>query len=323
MNITKAVVHTLDNDCNTIILSEQALNLNNNTSVEIYLEKLVKGILNSVSVSSTHLGINTYFQDYVGQTFPFLESSKRIAQDWFANVKARGDAKPSNLVIVQADKDDVSFLCVFEVHNKDGYIKFTQNQANTENTILYNQGILPSTFASVKGAFLLNLNDGSLKVRYRSNNREFLETLLDCKMIANAKESFQVVDSLVHHFSDKRNEDRLTNAIKARSVITDNLELFDAIEPAQILKEVFPVMDDNEVSIMDQSFAANHVGDYINLKEVNRSSMIRKHRIITESGIEIILPLDIVDVTHIVDIQENENGNATITLRGVGKILQD
>lgn len=323
MNITKAVVHTLDNDCNTIILSEQALNLNNNTSVEIYLEKLVKGILNSVSVSSTHLGINTYFQDYVGQTFPFLESSKRIAQDWFANVKARGDAKPSNLVIVQADKDDVSFLCVFEVHNKDGYIKFTQNQANTENTILYNQGILPSTFASVKGAFLLNLNDGSLKVRYRSNNREFLETLLDCKMIANAKESFQVVDSLVHHFSDKRNEDRLTNAIKARSVITDNLELFDAIEPAQILKEVFPVMDDNEVSIMDQSFTANHVGDYINLKEVNRSSMIRKHRIITESGIEIILPLDIVDVTHIVDIQENENGNATITLRGVGKILQD
>lgn len=323
MNITKAVVHTLDNDCNTIILSEQALNLNNNTSVEIYLEKLVKGILNSVSVSSTHLGINTYFQDYVGQTFPFLESSKRIAQDWFANVKARGEAKPSNLVIVQADKDDVSFLCVFEVHNKDGYIKFTQNQANTENTILYNQGILPSTFASVKGAFLLNLNDGSLKVRYRSNNREFLETLLDCKMIANAKESFQVVDSLVHHFSDKRNEDRLTNAIKARSVITDNLELFDAIEPAQILKEVFPVMDDNEVSIMDQSFTANHVGDYINLKEVNRSSMIRKHRIITESGIEIILPLDIVDVTHIVDIQENENGNATITLRGVGKILQD
>lgn len=323
MNITKAVVHTLDNDCNTIILSEQALNLNNNTSVEIYLEKLVKGILNSVSVSSTHLGINTYFQDYVGQTFPFLESSKRIAQDWFANVKARGEAKPSNLVIVQADKDDVSFLCVFEVHNKDGYIKFTQNQANTENTILYNQGILPSSFASVKGAFLLNLNDGSLKVRYRSNNREFLETLLDCKMIANAKESFQVVDSLVHHFSDKRNEDRLTNAIKARSVITDNLELFDAIEPAQILKEVFPVMDDNEVSIMDQSFTANHVGDYINLKEVNRSSMIRKHRIITESGIEIILPLDIVDVTHIVDIQENENGNATITLRGVGKILQD
>lgn len=323
MNITKAVVHTLDNDCSTIIMSEQPLSLNNNTSVEIYLEKLVKGILNSVSVSDTNLGLNTYFQDFVGQTFPFLESTKRIAQDWFNNIKSQGDAKPCNLVFIQADKDDVTFLCVFEIQNKDGYIKFTQNQSGTENTILYNQGILPSTFASVKAALLLNLNDGSLRIRHRANNREFLELLLDCTMIANAKESFKVVDSMVHYISDLRDEDRLTNAIKARSVITENVEVYDEIEPAQIVKEVFNQLTEEETKVMESSFEVNNLGKFLNLKAVNRSSMIRKHRIITESGIEILLPLDTLDITHMVDIKENENGKTTITLSNVGKILQD
>lgn len=323
MNITKAVVHTLDNDCSTIIMSEQPLSLNNNTSVEIYLEKLVKGILNSVSVSDTNLGLNTYFQDFVGQTFPFLDATQRIAKDWFNNIKAQGDAKPCNLVFVQADKEDVSYLCVFEIRNKDGYIKFTQNQTSTENTILYNQGILPSTFASVKGALLLNLNDGALRVRHRPNNREFLELLLDCKMIANAKESFKVVDSLVHYISDLREDDRLTNAIKARSIITENVEIYDEIEPAQIVKEVFKQLSDDETKVMETSFEANNLGKFMNLKAVNRSSMIRKHRIITESGIEVLLPLDTLDITHMVDIQENENGKTTITLKNVGKILQD
>lgn len=323
MNITKAVVHTLDNDCSTIIMSEQPLSLNNNTSVEIYLEKLVKGILNSVSVSDTNLGLNTYFQDFVGQTFPFLDATQRIAKDWFNNIKAQGDAKPCNLVFVQADKEDVTYLCVFEIRNKDGYIKFTQNQTATENTILYNQGILPSTFASVKGALLLNLNDGTLRVRHRPNNREFLELLLDCKMIANAKESFKVVDSLVHYISDLREDDRLTNAIKARSIITENVEIYDEIEPAQIVKEVFNQLSDDETKVMESSFEANNLGKFMNLKAVNRSSMIRKHRIITESGIEVLLPLDTLDITHMVDIQENENGKTTITLKNVGKILQD
>lgn len=323
MNITKAVVHTLDNDCSTIIMSEQPLSLNNNTSVEIYLEKLVKGILNSVSVSDTNLGLNTYFQDFVGQSFPFLDATQRIAKDWFNNIKAQGDAKPCNLVFVQADKEDVTYLCVFEIRNKDGYIKFTQNQTATENTILYNQGILPSTFASVKGALLLNLNDGTLRVRHRPNNREFLESLLDCKMIANAKESFKVVDSLVHYISDLREDDRLTNAIKARSIITENVEIYDEIEPAQIVKEVFNQLSDDETKVMESSFEANNLGKFMNLKAVNRSSMIRKHRIITESGIEVLLPLDTLDITHMVDIQENENGKTTITLKNVGKILQD
>lgn len=323
MNITKAIVHSLDNDASTIVISNHPLNLNNNTSVEIYLEKLVKGILNSASVSKTNLGLNSYFQDMVGNSFSFYETSTRIATDWFQNLKASGEAKPCNLMIVQADKDDMSFLGVFEIQNKEGYIKFTQNLNDTENTIVYNQGILPSTFASIKGGFLLNLQDGSLKVRYRASNREFLENLLDCTMVATAKESFKVVDALVHHISDQRDEDRLTNAIKARSIISDNVEVFDEIEPVQILKEVFTDLNDQENNLITASFEANHLGQFMNLKEVNRSSMIRKHRIITESGIEIMIPLDIVDVTHMIDIQENESGKTTITLKNVGKILQD
>ena len=323
MNITKAIIHSLANDAQTIVYSSQPLNLNNNQAVERYLERLIKGIVSSVSVSKTNLGINAGAQAYVGQTFNFYEASMTLAKDWFDHLKVSEPGKPCNLVVVQADHDDTSFLCVFEVRNKDGYFKHIENSSGLETVIHYNQGILPSTFSSVHGAFVLDLTTAALRVRYRSANRDFLENLLDCTMIANDKESFQVVDGLINHFSESRNEDVLTNTIKARAVITDNLELFDDIQPAQILKEVFPNLDDKEKDVMDASFKANHVRDYINLKTVNRSSMIRRHRIMTEVGIEIVLPLDQVDITHRVILSEDETGNTTITLKNVGKILHD
>ncbi|WZU00112.1 hypothetical protein MGH68_10825 [Erysipelothrix sp. D19-032] len=46
MDINKAIIHTLDDDLKSIILSQQPPNLNNRHAIENYLLKLVKGMQN-------------------------------------------------------------------------------------------------------------------------------------------------------------------------------------------------------------------------------------------------------------------------------------
>lgn len=321
MIITKAIIHTLDAATMTPVISDHPINFNIFNSIETYFEKLVKGIKNSVSVSKTKLGSGSFLNECLNLQFNFFEMSKKISKEWFAYLKNSDLENSINLVVLQVDVEDTSYLAVFEVENKSGYIINTQTSEDIQNIILFNQGILPKTFSSIKSAFLLDLNFGNLSVRYNNTNKEFLSEFLDCKMMATAKESFKVVDSLVGYISEKRNEPRLENTIKARTIISESVELIEEIEPSQILKQIFHNLDDEELNVLDSSLEANDVGDTINLKEVNRSSLIRKHRIVTESGIEIILPIHELEVSEMVEINEESNGKISILLKNVGRIL--
>lgn len=322
MNINKGVIHSLDRDLQSMILSEKQLNFNTSKDVEPYIAKLAKAFQSSPTASKGKLHSDSKFLSLIGTPINFIEETQAIAKRWFDHHIAAMTIESSNLLFAMIDMGDYLSLAMFEVLSKNGYIKITQNEQGLENALVHNQAILPETFASVKNAFMVNLTTGETLVKYQDlNYRELLEELLECEIIANSKTSFQVVDTLVNTLSEVRDEPRFDNIIKAKQVITDNVDFFDEIEPKQILKEVFDTFSDDEERLIDTTFEQEHVQDMINLKTVNRTQAAKKHRIVTESGIEIILPLDILDVSDIVNITTDINGQVSIELKDIGKIL--
>ncbi|WP_159648426.1 nucleoid-associated protein [Erysipelothrix aquatica] len=323
MDINKAIIHTLDDDLKSMILSQQPLNLNNQHAIENYLLKLVKGMQNSTSTTRATIGDRSPFKALIGTQFPFLETTQDLARQWFEQYIQNMDYTSNNLVFVLADLGESVGFGMFELLSKDGVIKITQNVQGVENALVYNHAIMPSGFASVQAGFLIDLTSGDTRVKAVPANRDAIETFLDTTLIANSKQSFQVVDTLIQSISDQRDVDRLPNTIKARQIITDNVELYDEIEPEQILKEIFEDIDEHEASLIHNAFEANNVTDLINLKLMNKTATIKKHRIRTESGIEIILPLDILDVQNIIDIKTDINGRVSIELKDIGKIVEE
>lgn len=323
MNLSKAIIHTLDSDLKTLILSQQPLNLNATPSVEIYLEKMSKGLMNSTGVSNTKLEERSVLHSLILNQFNFLEVSQQIATTWFNAVMQKGEYKSLNLIIMQIDSEDTTYLVVIEVPNKEGYLKITQNQNHTENTIVYNQAILPSTFSSIHNAFSLSLNDGTLMVKYDYSYQDFFEDYLDCKLRPTTKESLKVVDAMVNHISTLRDVEPLNNSIKMRNLLTDHAEVFDEIEAKQIVKEIFSDLSEHEESLMDTSFDHHAIPEFLSLKDMVKMAMVKRHRIKTESGIEIVLPLDSVDVDEMVDISTDASGRVSIQLKNIGKIIED
>ncbi|QIK57536.1 nucleoid-associated protein [Erysipelothrix sp. HDW6A] len=323
MNLTKAIIHTLDSDLKTMILSQQPLNLNQSPAVEIYLEKLAKGLLNSSGTSKTELGAKSKLYSIINSQFNFLETSKEIASTWFDMILHSSDYQSLNLVILQMDTEESSYLLMIEVPNKEGYLKITHNQTHTENTIVFNQAILPSTFSSVRNAYSLSLSSGELMVKCDLKHQDFIEEYLDCELRPTTKEALKIVDAMVHHISTLRDEEPLNNTIKMRNLVTDHAEIYDEIESIQIIKEVFEELDDNEQSMINTSFEHHRIPEFLNLKDMSKMAMVKRQRIKTESGIEIVLPLDSVNVDDMIDIRTDETGRVSIQLKNIGKIIED
>ena len=63
------------------------------------------------------------------------------------------------------------------------------------------------------------------------------------------------------------------------------------------------------------------VQDNLILNDLKRGSIISKHKIVTESGIEIIIPVGDVNIDSILDIVYNEQGQVSIHLNNIGKII--
>lgn len=322
MNIDKGVIHSLDRDLQSMILSEKPLNFNTSKDVEPFIAKLAKAFQSSPTASKAKLNSRSPFLSLIGTPINFIEETQKLAKQWFDHHIATMTVESSNLLFAMVDMGDFVSLAMFEVLSKNGYIKITQNEHGLENALVHNQAILPETFASVKNAFMVNLTTGETLVKFQDiRYRELLETILDCEIIANSKTSFQVVDTLVGTISEVREDSHFENIVKAKQVITDNVDFFDEIEPKQILKEVFDTFSEEEERLIDATFEQEHVQDMINLKMVNRTQAAKKHRIVTELGIEIILPLDILDISDVVNISTDINGQVSIELKDIGKIL--
>ncbi|MEG0327222.1 MAG: nucleoid-associated protein [Erysipelothrix sp.] len=322
MNIEKVIIHSLDESLRVLMLSESQINLVKTPEVESYSEKFVKGLLKSTTSTHGKLTENSIYQTLINAPLNFVEVSQKIAQSWFSTYTSRMEYPSLNCLICQVEIEDVIWLALFEIESKSGYLKITENNPNLENKVIYNHAILPESFASVKAAWMLNLSTAEVCVRGNRDYKEIIQELVGCDLVANNKDSYKVVDSLVGYLSEVRDEETVKNSMKAKQIIQDNLELLEEISADALLNEVFGEFEEHEATMIETTLEYERVENPINLKELNRTSLAKKQRIKTESGIEIILPIDVLDVNDVLDIKTDTSGRVSIELKNIGKIIE-
>ena len=53
---------------------------------------------------------------------------------------------------------------------------------------------------------------------------------------------------------------------------------------------------------------------------MNRTQVAKKHKIVTESGIEILIPVEDLDVSSLLEVSKDAEGFTQILIRKTGKI---
>lgn len=318
MEVLKLVVHTADNTMKTVVLSKKQINLNHNEALDHYIIKFYKRLKNSAAISQGILHDTSVLKQYVGVQFDFMAVSTQLAQEWFDHYEGSTTHTACNLVFALIATDEGVEYVMFEVMSRSGFFTVT---SESENNIEHNQGILSDSFASVKAAFTFDLNNGDLWVKHTPATQDYLETMLDIDIIPNAKKSIEIMNAVVDYMAIKRDDDVLGKGLKTKQLVLETAELFEEIEPKRIINQVFETLDETELDFVNTSFEENNMAPLIESKNVTRMQSLKKLRIKTDYGIEIVIPIDSLNPEEILEVEELPNNQVNIKLKNVGKIV--
>lgn len=318
MDIMNAVIHSVDHEQKTVVLSKQQINLSENKEFDTFVIKLLRSLKNSVSSSKARLNDASILKSYIGVPFDFMSVATHIATQWFDTYTSNALYTSCNLIFAFVDNGDYAEFCMFEVMSRYGFLKVVDDETNT---IKQNSGVLIPSYASIKTAFTLNLENGDMLVKHQGETQEILERILDFETLANAKKSIEVLNSVVDYLSTKRDDEGVFNAIKSKQRISEDAELFEEVEPTKIIESVFESLNEEERTFIKESFEANNMLPLIESDQITRLSGTKKHRIKTENGIEIIIPIDSLDIDQVLEIETDAFHRIHIHLKNVGKLV--
>ncbi len=318
MQVVKVVVHSVDNNLDTVVLSKRQINLNQNVELDSLILKFTKGILRSTASYEGILSEDSIFrQDDEGE-FKFMEHTTKLAKEWFDHYVANTKHTALNLIFALVMDTDTTHFAMFEVSSKPGFLRTAEMD---ENNIEYNSSIMNDSLASVKTAFVLDIVSHDLKVRHTLDTQDLLEEMLEFETIPNTKKNLEILDAMVDYVSEKREEDITQNAIRSKQLILDNSELFEEVEPKRILETVFENLDEEEELFIKETMDESKMSPLIPSDEVSKLSARKKHRLKTETGIDLVLPLDSLQLDDMLEIIKNDDGSTDILIKNVGSIV--
>lgn len=319
MSVLKVVVHSVDNELETVILSDRQINLSQNVELDDYILKFFVAFKKSSAKSFGLVNEDSFLNGLVGtRDFEFMNVSKDIARAWFDTYETSHTYTSCNLIFALVETEESLEYAMFEVMGKSGYLKVVDDDSTNE--IKHSMGILSDRFSSVKTAFSFDLGSGDLVVKTHKDSEEKLESILDFKTIPNARKSLEIVDAVVDELSSRRDDDILENRLKSNQILLADAELFEEIEPKRIVEQVFDSLEEEEIDYLNETIESTLLPNIIDSSAVNRLTSRKKHRIKTEFGIEVVLPLDSVDIDSVLEVETGADGRVNIVLKNVGSI---
>lgn len=321
MKIQRLIIHSLDENLETEILSDKQMNLNENASIEDYIKGFAKSCLNSSATYTGRLNPESLFHEIINEKFEFIEWSQKISKKHFAFHKTQEASKNLNLLYSLLEHGGDLYLAGFEVHGKGGFMRVSKKEESLANQIVHNAMILPNTFASVQSAFMLNLSSGDLHLKGKVEHEAFFIELFDCQVIANSKTAYSTMQAAIEEVMEEREQESFEKVIHLKEILSTVASEFDLVSSSDVLEEVLEGLNDRESMRVKESFDDENVEDDLDLRKLRKSRILSRHRIKTESGIEIILPLNELDLESVFLVEENPDGSRDIRIKNIGKLM--
>lgn len=327
ISITKAILHTMDEATQMYFCSEEEMILD--VSICEYLVKHVEKILaqNNAQQGKFKLTSKLYNELKEYDSEQFVSITRSIANTWLsAYVDALRFAN-MNLLFVEFREEDTNYFGVMQFKNKHGYIRnISKEDGVVKNEILTYASLLPSLSQSVEEFFVINLDDYSILLkedkRYLNSDEELLisDQILYCDIEMSMKDSLQAINEIVSTVSDELEEDILDNTLKVKRLMKSCIETDKILDVKDICPVAFP--DNKAFEEKFEALAMERKLPKSIALEAKTPAGIRKHKIKTDAGVEIVIPVDYAESKDTFNIVNNSDGTVSIELNHIGRIVK-
>lgn len=329
ITINNAILHILDFNSNITVLSEEELDIKNG-SVDTFLTKHIEKSFNDPGLKSGAFLENSKFKkemiDYIKNDLTFVDFSAYIANAVHAAIATADNLCSLDLIVCDFDVDDNRFIGILECVNHVGFTHYIEKENNKiKNDIINHYSILPNLSQKLEECAFINISSSDIKFleKKRSINGEdtFIipDVLLECSSGISPKDTIKLVKAIAHKVAENHGQSTVLAVSKTKNFIVENTEVSECLEPQKLGKEVFA-----SSKVMQEEFVREvknaGIADTVKIEKTYAVRTGKNHKIKTDTGIELSVPVDYFEDKNYIDFINNPDGTISIELKNIGKI---
>lgn len=327
--INNAILHILNFNSNITVFSEKELDIKN-PGVEAFLTKHIEKSINDPGLKSGSFQANSKFKnlmnDYIKSDLDFIEFSIYSASTLYKEITKSDDMYSLDLIVCDFNVDDNRFIGILECVNRVAFTHHVVKDKNIiKNNIVNHYSILPSPSQKLEECAFINISSSEIKFLDKKRCIEgqdiFIipDVLLECSSSVSPKDTIKLVNSITRKVAEKHGQSSVLAVSKAKNSIIENTEVSECLEPRQLGKEIFASKVMQEEFVREVQNAG--IPETVKIEKTFAVKTARNHKIKTDTGIEITVPIDYFQNKDYIEFINNPDGTLAIELKNIGKIV--
>ena len=330
IGINRAILHILDFNSNLTVFSEQELELGSSSAASYLMKHLER------SFTDPALKPGTFNQDsamkadlaaYATGEVDFVQLSTQIAGALYQAIAQSDKRGSADVLVCDISVNGEQVVAILKCNNRVGFThQVSQGEAGISNSIIHHYAILPSLAHKLDEYAFIWVESGEIrfvdkKCSIGGNDVYILpEIVLDCSSRVSQKDTIAMVTSITRKVAESHGENPAIAVSRAKTLIIESAEVSEYLDPQELGNAVFaasPMMKQQYQQEIEQAGLDEAV-------KIDRNLAVRTgrtHKLKTDTGIEITIPVDYFQNQDYVEFINNPNGTLSISLKNIGKLV--
>lgn len=271
----------------------------------------------------------------------FIEASQSIADRLYVAMGEGLDIPAADLLFVSFQAEGTIYLALLKMNYKESYTHIVTNDSETEEMsdddetevpvihadIIKSKALLPSSGTRIPEAIIINLSDFHIKLlekRYEINGEKIFylsEKFLVCHTNLPPKKKLNILTKVINNISNKYDGADLKTKMDTKSALQKEYVDNKSFDIEEIGNRLFGKSPEKK-SEFDEKMEQYDL-QYDNFTVTNESTVKKLERqvMVTDSGIEISIPMETYNKLANLEIQTDVTGKSTIIIKNIDNLI--
>lgn len=329
IEMNECILHVLDTEKNICVFAEELI-----PEMEPEIEKLLQNKIQKAFTSNNiqhgyfkaNSSIKQGIDDYLAKECSFVELSRLIGEIIFEKKMKYGLFQPCDFICCNVLIEGRRFIALLDNSYNEGIThNVRQEEDRIVNEIIRHKTLFSTNIMKRDAVVLIETSDMSIQVVENKSEIEaekiyfYTRLVLDCDSSPSYQESSKVLQKKCETMINKYELDEVAILPKMKQLIKESLDSNVEIDIQEMAVELFPerrmIQDDFKQEVLEQGIKPK-----IQVENVKQTKQMKVQRFKTDSGIEVIIPIECMSQKELVEIINNPDGTIAIQLKNINKI---
>lgn len=315
----KVIMHTLDATMDMPRLSKECLTLTDDT--EAYITHYIADLFENHSMAKAVFEEESPWLEAIKDGIKdFYSFSCDMAHNFYAYLQTFETIASGDLIVAQFERDAVPYAAFIKLNYKEAFTHAMDHSIEC-NQIIKNKSIFPETSSKIQEAAIINMETMNILL-LDIHKEKYVHTLLGCTAPLSTKQKINVVEKVIAEAIEDNFENKIEALSFAKSNLAKSIESTSSIMIEDVLHDTFGDREEIVNACKEMLEERGITDDAIELQQASKvAKKYTTHKFKTNTGIEIKLPVQMLDDPNTIELINNPDGTVEVRIKNIAALI--